>query len=108
MPPGWGSQRLALVSLLLAAPFVDAQCAVPALLPTCACSGATLNCASLGLTTIPVGAFNAGLSNLTHLYLDSNPLTSLPAGVFEDLSSLKYLGMRFTQLASLPPGVLLP
>jgi len=70
---------------------LQGACTVPSLLPACTCSGpSALNCANLGLTSIPAGAF-AGLASLTEIRLNSNLLTTLPTGSFTALTSLTHL-----------------
>ena len=56
------------------------------------------------MTTLPAGVFD-GLSSLTLLWLQTNRLTALPAGVFDRLSSLSRLSLDDNQLTTLPPGV---
>ena len=58
------------------------------------------------LTTLKENDFD-GLGNLTSLFFPSSQLTSLPSGVFDELSSLTSLTIyHSTQLTSLPSGVL--
>ena len=57
------------------------------------------------LTSLKAGDF-AGLTNLTALGLNNNGLTSLPANVFDPLTSLLDLNLhRNNSLSSLPTGV---
>lgn len=56
------------------------------------------------LTTVRTGDFD-GLSNLTHLMLGGNELTSLPGGIFHGLSSLIELSLSRNDLTVLPDGV---
>ena len=65
------------------------------------------------LAAVPPGAF-AGLSKLWRLWLQRNAFTSLEAGVFDDLPSLRFLHLdnaRYTwsphrhELSTLPPGL---
>ena len=56
-------------------------------------------------TALKVGDFD-GLSSLEELYLQSgNRVTELPAGVFDDLSSLTKLQIGLTGIATLQPDV---
>eukprot|EP00903_Cladosiphon_okamuranus_P018666 g17180.t1 len=56
------------------------------------------------LTTLPAGIFE-GLTSLEFFYLRSNPLTTLPAGIFEGLTSLKILALSDDALTTLPAGI---
>ncbi len=57
------------------------------------------------LSSLPAGVFG-GLSSLRTLWLtNNNQLRSLPAGVFAGLSNLKSLYMHKNRLGSLPAGV---
>ena len=57
------------------------------------------------LTTLSAGAFN-DLSSLRALHLEFSGLTSLPAGVFDNLSNLERLDLSYNiKLTSLPDGV---
>ncbi|MED6288676.1 hypothetical protein CHARACLAT_028984, partial [Characodon lateralis] len=62
--------------------------------------GLTVRCSGLRLTQIPIG-----LSNYTtHLFLNNNRLSSLPAFCFSDLFLLDELDLSHNQLSSLEPG----
>ena len=52
------------------------------------------------MTTLPAGVFD-GLTSLQRLRLYGNRLTTLPAGVFDDLASLQELDLRNNHLAGL-------
>ena len=57
------------------------------------------------MTTLSAGAFN-DLSSLRALHLEFSGLTSLPAGVFDNLSNLERLDLSYNiKLTSLPDGV---
>ena len=57
------------------------------------------------LKALKVGDFD-GLSSLEELYLQSgSQVTELPAGIFDDLSSLTKLQVGFTGIATLQPDV---
>ena len=47
----------------------------------------------------------AGLTGLTHLNLDFNEITTLPADIFSGLSALTILELNNNQLSTLPTGV---
>ena len=56
------------------------------------------------LATLPAGVFD-GLTSLTELYLLRNDLDSLPADVFGDLANLNWLYLNFNELQTLPGGL---
>ena len=56
------------------------------------------------LTTLPAGVFD-DLTSLQWLYLQENRLTTLPAGVFDRLTSLYHLNLSDNRLTTLPAGV---
>ena len=58
----------------------------------------------MGIETLKVKDFD-GLSALTTLVLDGNPLSELPDSVFFGLESLNTLGMGYSELTELPAGV---
>ena len=60
-----------------------------------------LRLSTLGIEALKPGDF-AGLSGLTALYLNGNPLTALPAGIFDGLGAVTDLGLR----NNLPAGSL--
>ena len=57
-----------------------------------------------GLSSLPAGIFDE-LTALTLLYLSSNALSSVPAGVFDQLTALRELHLSTNTLSSLPAGV---
>ena len=56
------------------------------------------------LTSLPAGVFDK-LTSLETLYLNVNRLTTLPAGVFDNLTNLRELNLAHNQLTTLPAGV---
>ena len=64
----------------------------------------TLNLYTNSLTSLPDGIF-ADLSRLGVLGLYTNSLTSLPNGIFDDLSSLEDLDLNDNSLTTLPSGI---
>ena len=56
------------------------------------------------ITALSAGDFD-GLTSLSELILNENPLTELPDGVFDDLTSLAQLEMRENRLTELPDDV---
>ncbi|XP_047213712.1 leucine-rich repeat-containing protein 3-like [Girardinichthys multiradiatus] len=62
--------------------------------------GLTVRCSGLRLTQIPIGLSN----HTTHLFLNNNRLSSLPAFCFSDLFLLDELDLSHNQLSSLEPG----
>ena len=56
------------------------------------------------LTSIPDGLFD-DLSNVTHMEWLALNLSTLPTGVFDNLTSLTYLTMEALQLSTLPDGI---
>ena len=57
---------------------------------------------------LPDDAFSGErLRNLERLYLTGLNLTTLPSGVFSELTSLKLLKLRFNNLTTLNPGILM-
>ncbi len=56
------------------------------------------------LMTLPAGVFD-GLSTLSELYLQSNNLTTLTTVVFNDLTALERLDLGDNDLTTLPAGV---
>ena len=56
------------------------------------------------LTTLPAGIFN-NLSGLRYLYLHGNNLTTLPAGIFTGLDKLERLFLYGNNLETLPENV---
>ena len=63
-----------------------------------------LNLSDQSITTLKAGDFD-GLSSLRSLSLAKNTLSSLPAGIFSGLSSMSSLDLRSNTLSSLPDGV---
>ncbi|CAN0344511.1 unnamed protein product [Ectocarpus sp. 6 AP-2014] len=59
---------------------------------------------SNALTTLPAGIFE-GLTALEHLFLSSNALTTLPEGIFEGLTALETLHLYSNALTTLPEGI---
>ena len=59
-----------------------------------------------GLTSLPSGLFS-NLTALTTLDLSGNALSSLPAGLFSGLTSLETLELQRNQMTSLPSGIFL-
>jgi len=57
------------------------------------------------LSSLPAGLFDQ-LTNLQYLVLDYNKISSLPAGLFDKLTGLHELGLSHNQLSSLPAGLL--
>lgn len=47
-----------------------------------------------------------GMASLLYLLMDANPLKELTAGVFDDLVNLHHLDLRYTNLKTLPIGLL--
>ncbi|CAN0401548.1 unnamed protein product, partial [Pylaiella littoralis] len=47
----------------------------------------------------------AGRELVVSLYLQTNALTTLPAGIFEGLTALEYLGLYDNSLTTLPAGI---
>ena len=64
----------------------------------------TLHLDNNDLTSLPSGIFS-NLTSLTHLYLQSNDLSSLSSSVFDGLSSLKHLGLENNELTSLSGSI---
>ena len=62
------------------------------------------NLSDQSITTLKAGDFD-GLSSLRSLSLAKNTLSSLPAGIFSGLSSMSSLDLRINTLSSLPDGV---
>ncbi|XP_015255425.1 PREDICTED: leucine-rich repeat-containing protein 3B-like [Cyprinodon variegatus] len=62
--------------------------------------GLTVRCSGLRLAQIPAGLPN----HTTHLFLNKNRLTSLPAFCFSDLFLLDELDLSHNQLSFLEPG----
>ena len=56
------------------------------------------------ITALKLGDFD-GLTNLQHLRLRNNQLSSLPAGLFDHLTALETLDLDDNQLSSLPAGL---
>ncbi|CAM9996955.1 unnamed protein product, partial [Ectocarpus sp. 4 AP-2014] len=56
------------------------------------------------LTTLPAGIFE-GLTNLTFLGFDENALTTLPEAIFDGLTGLTLLRLGENNLTTLPEGV---
>ncbi|CAM9426516.1 unnamed protein product, partial [Laminaria digitata] len=56
------------------------------------------------LTTLPAGLFD-GLTSLVDMDLSYTAISSLPAGVFSGLSGVIELEMHFSQLAAMPEGL---
>eukprot|EP00903_Cladosiphon_okamuranus_P017814 g16394.t1 len=56
------------------------------------------------LTTLPAGIFE-GLTSLEILYLPENALTTLPAGIFEGLTALRSLSLSENAFTTLPAGI---
>jgi len=56
------------------------------------------------LSTLPAGVFD-GLTSLETLYLSRNQLSTLLAGVFDGLTSLRQLNLSDNQLSTLPAGI---
>ena len=56
------------------------------------------------MTTLPAGVFDE-LGSLGLLTLRNNQLTTLPVGIFDGLSSLVNLGLSNNQLMTLPDGI---
>ena len=63
-----------------------------------------LNLSDQSITTLKAGDFD-GLSSLRSLSLAKNTLSSLPAGIFSGLSAMSSLDLRSNTLSSLPDGV---
>ena len=63
-----------------------------------------LSLQEIPLTSLPHGIFDE-LTSLKKLDLSRNSLTSLPDGIFDRLGSLEYLDLSGNALASLPEGV---
>ena len=63
-----------------------------------------LNLSDQNITTLKAGDFD-GLSSLRSLALYKNSLSSLPANIFSDLSSLSRLDLGSNDLSSLPSGI---
>ena len=63
-----------------------------------------LNLSEQSITTLKAGDFD-GLSSLRSLSLAKNTLSSLPAGIFSGLSSMSSLDLGSNTLSSLPDGV---
>ena len=63
-----------------------------------------LNLSDQSITTLKAGDFD-GLSSLRSLSLAKNTLSSLPAGIFSGLSSMSSLDLGSNTLSSLPDGV---
>ncbi len=59
------------------------------------------------LTSIPAGLFN-DLSNVTDLDFRSGDLTTLPAGMFNGLTNVTTMSLSMRQLTSLPDGIFDP
>lgn len=57
------------------------------------------------LSSLPTGIF-ANLSALNYLELDNNPITELSPNIFDSLKSLNFLSLQSTNLSSLPPQLL--
>jgi hypothetical protein len=55
-------------------------------------------------SSLPSGIFDE-LTALTHLYLGHNDFSSLPSGIFDELTALKELGLGHNDLSSLPSGI---
>ena len=64
----------------------------------------TLDLVNNQLTTLPAGVFD-GLSSLQGLWLNHNGLTTLPEGLFDGLSGLEVLNLDNNQLTTLPEGL---
>ena len=56
------------------------------------------------LTTLKAGDFD-GLTSLRSLSLSGNSLSSLPPGIFDELTNLRSLYLDDNRLRSLPPGI---
>ena len=67
-----------------------------------ACS--PLDLQSIGLTTLPAGIFDQ-LTALADLNLSDNQLSTLPAGIFDQLTALADLNLSDNQLSTLPAGI---
>ena len=63
-----------------------------------------LNLSDQNITTLKAGDFD-GLSSLRSLALYKNSLSTLPANIFSDLSSLNRLDLGSNSLSSLPSGI---
>ena len=64
----------------------------------------TIDLHDTGISSLQAGDF-AGLSSLKRLYLSDNALVSLPSDVFRGLTALKRLDLHSTGLVSLPGDV---
>ena len=56
------------------------------------------------LSSLPAGIFD-NLTNLQVLWLSGNPFSSLPAGIFDNLTNLTTLLLNENPLSSLPAGI---
>ena len=63
-----------------------------------------LNLEEEDITSLKAGDFS-GLSSLRGLYLEDNEITTLPRGVFSGLSSLEDIYLSKTKLITLPEGI---
>ena len=54
-----------------------------------------------GLTSLPAGIFN-NLPGLTTLYVDHEAISSLPPGIFDNVTRLTYLNLNNNRLQTLP------
>ncbi len=63
-----------------------------------------LDLSGSAITSLNAGDF-AGMFSLKTLYLDNNDLTSLPDGIFDDLVSLGELFLNSNKLTTIPSGI---